>query len=1041
MNFATWSIRNPIPSILLFALLSIAGIWGFIGLPVQNLPDLDLPTVTISMSEPGAAPAQLETEVARKVEDSLATLTGLRHIRTTIGDGVVLMRVEFVLEKPLSDAVIETKNAVDRIRSDLPTTLVEPAIAAAPFGSSPTLVYSARSDRMDEAALAWFTDDTIAKTVLAVPGVGRFERLGGVQREVRVDVDAVRLASLRVTPADVSRALRQVQQQSSGGRGQLGGAEQSIRTTALVAHASDLAALPIVLPDGRQVRLDQVATVGDANAERTQAALLDGRPALGFNVFRAKGFDETQVAAGVRLALDRLSAKHPGLSFAPVSGSVDYTVEQYRGSMEVLYGGAILAVLVVWLFLRDWRATLIAATALPLSILPAFAAMRWLGYSLNTLTLLALSVIVGILVDDAIVEIENIERHRRMGKTAQEATEAAVVEIALAVTATTMSLIAVFLPTALMKGIPGLLFKQFGWTAVIAVFASLVVARLLTPLMAAKLLRPSPSEEPRDGWMMSAYLHSIRWCLVHRRLTATAAAVFMALSLALVPLLPTGFLPSSDRGSSTVSIELPPGSSLTSTLGVAEAARAALAGVPGIGSVFTTVGQAGEPGQSFGEVRRASLIVTLLPRGNRPGQAAVEREIRGRLDGVPGARFAVSGGSPGERLELILASGDDRALKTAAQAVERQLRGVGHLANITSTASLERQEIVVRPDLARAADQGVTTAALGDLTRVATSGDFDAQVARLNLDDRQIYVRVRLSDAVRTSLEALANLRVEGRHGAVPLSSVANLSVASGPSEIDRFDRRRYVTISADLGGMPLGTALAAARALPAMRVLPSSVEMIEAGDAELAKDLASSFVAAILVGILCIYCVLVLLFKDVFQPFTILSAIPLSIGGAFLALVAGASELDIPAMIGLVMLTGIVTKNSILLVEYAVIGIRERGLSRREALIDACHKRARPIVMTTVAMIAGMTPIALGLGADASFRQPMATAVIGGLLTSTALSLLVVPVAFTYVDDLERRLRGWFARPRYKSGGARQRPSPVTSWHEPARGRDLIPH
>ncbi|WP_375395791.1 efflux RND transporter permease subunit, partial [uncultured Sphingomonas sp.] len=624
MTSATWSIRNPIPATLLFVLLSVAGIWGFIGLPVQNLPDLELPTVTITMNEPGAAPAQLETDVARKVEDSLATVTGLRHIRTTIGDGVVLMRVEFALEKPLSDAVIDTKNAVDRIRSDLPTALLEPAVSPAAFGSSPTLVYSARSGRMDEEALSWFVDDTVAKAVLAVPGVDRIERLGGVRREVRVDVDPVRLASLGVTAGDVSRALRQVQQQSSGGRGQLGGAEQSIRTTALVAQASDLGALPIVLGDARQVRLDQLATVRDAVEERTQAALFDGRPALGFNIYRAKGFDETQVAVGVKKALDRLGATTPGLAFTPISGSVDYTQQQYRGSMDMLYGGSILAIIVVWLFLRDWRATFVAATALPLSILPAFAAMRWMGYSLNTLTLLALSVVVGILVDDAIVEIENIERHRRMGKSARAATEAAVVEIALAVTATTMSLIAVFLPTALMTGVPGLLFRQFGWTAVIAVFASLLVARLLTPLMAVRLLRSTPPAEAPDGRLMSLYLVSIRWCLGHPGPTMAATALFMALSLSLLPLLPTGFMPASDRGTSNVSVELPPGSSLPSTLRAAEAARRSLAGVPGIKSVFTTVGQSGEPGQKLGEVRQASLIVTLLPRGERAGQAVID---------------------------------------------------------------------------------------------------------------------------------------------------------------------------------------------------------------------------------------------------------------------------------------------------------------------------------------------------------------------------------------------------------------------------------
>jgi multidrug efflux pump subunit AcrB len=593
MNFATWSIRNPIPSILLFMLLSLAGAWGFAHLPIQNLPDLDLPTVSITLSEPGAAPAQLETEVARKVEDSIATLSGLRHVTTAITDGIVSISVEFVLEKPLSDALIETKNAVDSVRSDLPADLLQPTVAAATFASNPIATYSIASTRMDEEALSWFVDDKLSKAVLGVRGVSRMERLGGVQREVRIDADPVRLAALGVTAADMSRALRSVQQQSSGGRGQLGGTEQSIRTIALATQASDLAALPIALPDGRHVRLDEIATVRDTVAERTQTALLDGRPAVGFRVYRARGFDETRIAEGVAQVVARLRAADPTLRMELVSGSVAHTLEQFEGSMSMLYEGALLAVVVVFLFLRDWRATMIAAAALPLSILPAFAAMYWLGYSLNTLTLLALAVTVGILVDDAIVEIENIERHRRMGKPILEAVREAVTEIALAVTATTMALVVVFVPTSLMSGVGGLFFRQFGWTAVIAVLASLLVARLLTPMMMAYLLKGhSTGHESADGRLMAHYLAAVQWCLDHRKTTAAAATAFLVASIALVPLIPSGLIPPADGDFTTVSVELPPGSSLDSTLAVAEAARHALEAVNGVRGVFTTVGQA-----------------------------------------------------------------------------------------------------------------------------------------------------------------------------------------------------------------------------------------------------------------------------------------------------------------------------------------------------------------------------------------------------------------------------------------------------------------
>jgi multidrug efflux pump subunit AcrB len=1029
MNFATWSIRNPIPSILLFVLLTFAGLWGFHRLPIQNMPDIDLPTINIVLIQPGAAPAQLETEVARKVEDSLATLSGLKHLYTTITDGKVAISVQFELEKNLSDALIQTKNAVDSVRSDLPTDLQQPAVSSVTSAGEAVRMYSIASSRMNEEALSWYVDDALAKTVLGVPGVARFERVGGVQREVRIEVDPVRLTALGVTAADVSRALRQVQQESSGGRGQLGQAEQSVRTVATVRQAADLAAFPITLANGREVRLDQVATVRDGIAERTQMAMLDGKPVVGFKIYRAQGFDETLIAKNVTQVLNKLQSEaspNASLKFTPVSGTVDYTLEQYKGSMDMLYEGAVLAVLVVWAFLRDWRATLVSAAALPLSILPTFAAMSWLGYSLNTLTLLALAVIVGILVDDAIVEIENIERHGHMGKPILQAAGDAVTEIALAVIATTMSLVVVFLPTAMMSGVPGLFFKQFGWTAVIAVLASLLVARLLTPMMAAYLLKSRPAKEHEDGRVMIWYLSAVSWCLTHRKTTAAGAALFFAASIALVPLIPSGLIPPADRGFTNVNIELPPGSSVDNTLAVAEAARAALHDVAGIQSVFTTIGDAqlaGNGVQQAGEVRKGALILTLKPRGQRSKQVAIETAIRQKLLNVPGARFTVGSGGIGEKMQLILASDNADALKHSAQMLERELRGVGRLSNINSTASLERPEIIVRPDVERAAERGVTTADIGAVVRIATSGDFDAQVARLNLDNRQVYMRVRIADAARQDMDTLANMRVNGRDGLVPLSSVAALSVESGPSQISRYDRHRYVTVNADLGGMPLGAALAAATALPAVKAMPSSVRLIQTGDAEIAAELASGFGIAIVIGVLCVYCVLTLLFKDFLQPITILSAIPLSLGGAFVTLLVAHSELDIPAMIGLVMLMGIVTKNSILLVEYAVVGIHERGMSLHDALIDACHKRARPIVMTTVAMIAGMLPIALGFGADSSFRQPMATAVIGGLLTSTALSLLVVPVVFTYVDAFERLIVR-LAR--------RKQPGPAPEMHQP---------
>jgi multidrug efflux pump subunit AcrB len=1008
MNLATWSIRDPIPSLLVFALLTLAGLWGFRNLSVQDLPDFALPSVEVSLVQPGVAPAQLETEVARKVEDSLASLPGLRHIQTTITDGAVSINVQFEIGTSISDALLDVKEAVDRIRSDLPPDLLQPAVSAERADDESVLTYAVQRSSLDETALSWFVDDTLAKTLLRIPGVERIERIGGVTREVQVLLDPALLAAHGATVADVSRALGNIQQQSSGGRTHFGLQEQAMRTIATVRQASELAALPLPLPDGRFLRLDQVATVRDTAAERQQIALLDGRPVVGFRVFRAKGKDVTRLAAAVEQSLAQLERAHTDLKTTLLAGTVDSTREQYQGSMQMLYEGAVLAILVVWLFLRSWRATLVAAAALPLSILPTFLAMWWLGFSLNTITLLALCVVVGILVDDAIVEVENIERHASSGLPIRAAAGHAVTEIAPAVIATTMALVAVFLPTAMMSGVAGLFFREFGWTAVAAVLASLLVARLLTPMMAVWLLEPSAHAGRSDGRLMRWYLKTVSGCLARRRRTVVLATLFLAGSLSLVPLLPVGLIPASDRGFTTVNVELPPGRSLDDTLSVSEEARRRLRSVSGVQAVLSTVGVAGEgEGESqIGEIRRGALLVTLAPRSERQDQTSIESALRNALTPVPGARFSVSGGNLGEKLALILSSDDAAALDAAATALKRELRGIRGLANITSTASLERPEIVVRPHLALAIEQGISTAAIGETVRFATTGDMDTELPRLDLDKRQIYIRVRLPESVRRDPAALANLRIRGNQGLIPLEHVANLELEAGPAEIARYDRRRQVTVEAELGSLPLGDALQAALALPAIVNLPASVQLLESFDAELMTEFGTAFGLALVVGVFSIYAVLVILFRDFLQPITILSAIPLSVGGAFIGLLLGGSELDIPAMIGLVMLMGIVAKNSILLVDYAVLAMRERGLDAREALLDACHKRARPIVMTTAAMVAGMLPIAVGLGADPSFRQPMALTVIGGLITSTALSLLVVPVVFSYIHGFGQRLR-----------------------------------
>ncbi len=1029
MNVSSWSIKNPIPAVMLFVMLTFAGMLAFNSMKVQQFPDLELPNITISASLPGAAPAQLETEVARKLENAIASIQGLKNIYTKVQDGGVSVTAEFRLEKPTQEALDEVRSAVQGVRSELPSDVRDPVVNKVNLSGAPIMALTIRSDKMDDEALSWFVDNTVSRRLLGVKGVGSVARVGGVTREVEVALDPLKLQGLGATAADISRQLKQVQTESAGGRADFGGSEQPMRTLATVSTAQELARLELTLSNGQRVRLDQVATVKDTIAEPRAAALLNGVPVVGFEITRSKGASEVEVGAAVNAALDDLKAQHPDIELTQAFDFVKPVAEEFDASMTMLYEGALLAVIVVWLFLRDWRATFVSAVALPLSVIPAFIGMAYLGFTINTVTLLALSLVIGVLVDDAIVEVENIERHLQMGKTPYQAAMEAADEIGLAVVATTFTLIAVFLPTAFMSGIPGKFFKQFGWTAALAVFASLVVARALTPMMAAYIMRRSPRPH-KDPFWMAAYLRASRWALGHRWLTMGAAAAFFVGSIMLIPLLPTGFIPPDDNSQTQVYIELPPGSTLAQTRAAAEHARQLLGKVDHIQSIYTTIGGGAAGSDPFAppgttEVRKATLTVLLTERGKRPRKQGIENAIRAAMAEVPGIRSKVGLGGSGEKYMLVLTGEDPLALASAAAAVERDLRTIPGLGSITSSASLIRSEIAVRPDFAKAADLGVTSAAIGETLRIATVGDYDTALAKLNLSQRQVPIVVKLDDAARQDLDLLGRLAVPGVKGPVMLSQVATLEVAGGPAVIDRLNRSRNITFEVELSGAPLGDVTEAVQKLPSITNLPPGVKQLALGDAEVMGELFASFGLAMLTGVLCIYIVLVLLFKDFLQPITILAALPLSLGGAFVGLLVANQSFSMPSLIGLIMLMGIATKNSILLVEYAILARRGSDgsdghpvaapMSRFDALIDACHKRARPIVMTTIAMGAGMVPLAVGWGAaDSSFRSPMAVAVIGGLITSTVLSLLVIPSVFTVVDDLEHllvRLKRWALR------------------------------
>ena len=773
MNVSAWCIRNPIAAIMFFVMLCFAGTLSYQNMKVQNFPDLEVPNIIITASLPGASPAQLETDVARKIENSIASLNGLKNIYTKVQDGSATITAEFRLEKPTQEALDEVRSAVQQVRADLPSDVRDPVVSKVNISGAPVLAYAISSKTMDDEAMSWFVDDTLTRRLLAVKGVGSVARVGGVTREVRVALDQGKMASLGISPADVSRQLRLVQLDTAGGRTDLGSSEQPVRTLASVKSAAELSAIELSL-NGRKIRLDQIAEVKDTVAEQRSAALLNGKPVVGFEVSRSKGASEVEAGRGVRLALKELQAAHPDIELTEAFDFVTPVEEEYSASLTLLIEGAILAVLVVWLFLRDWRATFVSAVALPLSVIPAFIGMDYLGFSINVVTLLALSLVIGILVDDAIVEVENIVRHLRMGKTPYQAAMEAADEIGMAVIATTFALVAVFLPLAFMSGIVGKFFKQFGWTASLAVIASLVVARMLTPMMAAYILKPIVNYVEKEGPIMRWYMKASRWCMSHRWITGAAAGAFFIGSLALIPLLPQGFIPPDDNSQTQVYLELPPGTKLAQTKDSAELARTLISKVDHVKSVYTTIGGGSAGGDAFApggaaESRKATLTIVLAERGTRPRKQVIENNIRKAMENVPAVRSKVGLGGSGEKYVLALTSEDPMALAAAASAIEKDLRTIPGLGSIASSAALVRPEVTIRPNFSQMADLGVTSAAIGETLRVATVGDYDAALPKLNLSQRQVPIVVRLADDAKTDLATLERLMVPSSRGTVML--------------------------------------------------------------------------------------------------------------------------------------------------------------------------------------------------------------------------------------------------------------------------------
>ncbi|WP_295511354.1 efflux RND transporter permease subunit [Sulfitobacter sp.] len=1001
MNMSTWAIRSPVPSLALFLVLCLIGIVGFFRLPVTQFPNIDIPIVTVTIGQSGAAPTEIATQIVKPVESAVSDVTGVKHVTAVASDGTATLTIEFELETDSATALTDIKDAVAGVQGDLPENSTEPVIKRLDVTGQAILTYAVSDPTQSIQELSYFVDEIVARELQVENGVGKVTRIGGGDRAIEVELDVDRLLSLGLTASEVNNQLRQNNIDLGGGSGDLGGQEYSIRALGSADTVAQLAATPITTSPGRTVRLDDLGKVFDGSTEASSFAMLDGQPVVAFGIFRSTGASDLAAGDNAKERLAELGEEYPNASFSLIDDATTYTEGNYHSAMDTLYEGAALAIIVVFLFLRNWRATIITAVALPLSIIPTFMVMQYLGFSLNTVSLLGITLVTGILVDDAIVEIENIVRHIQMGKPAYEASEEAASEIGLTVIAISFTIVAVFAPVSFMSGIAGQYFKQFGLTVAVAVLFSLLVARLITPMMAAYFLRDGIApEEEKDGFLMRRYMAVLGWTLRNRTATLLLGLGIFAGSIYSATLLPSEFVPAADRGRSAVSLELPPGSTLEQTRASGREVSAILGQIPEVTNVFVEGGTSSDT--------KANVIVNYGQKNTRDRSSfVIEDDMKALLQDLPDVKINVLKDNGQRDVQLNVLGDTEAAASAAAIELSNQMNDLPDIVNAATTASLVRPEIQITPRPQLAAEMGVTSAALASTIRIATLGDTDSNVAKFNAGDRQIPILVRVKKDVRDDLSRLAGLRVPSSTGSpVPISVVADVALSSGPSKIERYDRQYRTSVEADLApdGL-LGPATQAVMALPIAQAMPEGTSIQSAGDAEVMGEVFTQFGLAMGAGILLVYVVLVLLFHSFVTPVTILLSLPLAIGGAIFALYLNGSAIGLSVVIGFLMLMGIVTKNAIMLVEFAIEAMKD-GATRSEAMLQAGHKRARPIIMTTVAMTAGMVPSAMAVGAGGEFRAPMAVAVIGGLLLSTMLSLLFVPSLFSVMDGLKERIR-----------------------------------
>jgi multidrug efflux pump subunit AcrB len=1037
MNFnriSAWCIKNPVPPIVLFVALTLAGIVSFMTLSVNLQPDIEFPVAVVSISQPGASPVEIEKQITQIVEPAVKAINGVDEVNSTAREGSTYTVVQFALGTDIDRGVNDIRDALTKVRSQLPEGILEPQVERETTTGQPISYVSVEATDMTLERLSFFVDDVVVKRLQGIPGLAGVQRGGGVSREIRVILDPTKMSSMGVTAAQVNQQLRLANTNAAGGRTEIAGSEQSVRVLGNAATAWQLGDTDISMGNGRSIKLSSIAEVRDLYGEQRSINTMNGKQVLSFSVTRAKGASEVSVYEGVQKELAAIQKENPKIHFTELFTTTDYVKSQYHSSLSSMIEGAVLAVIVVFLFLRDKRATVISAIAIPLSAIPTFWFISFLGFSLNQMSLLALSLVAGVLVDDAIVEIENIVRHMRMGKSAYQASIDAADEIGLAVVATTFSIVAVFLPVGLMPGISGQFFKNFGFTVVAAVLLSLAVARMITPMIAAYFLKSHGQQNHGDGPWIERYLSVLRWTLHNRWKVVMGAVVALAATLGLFATSNFEFVPTEDVDYSQVRIEMVPGSTRDQTAAMTQKVQ----------DMFKK--EAPEVVAAVGDISPGRADIYLRLSRDRPTSSNQFEKKWGKVFAtIPDARVSFqsqNGGFSGRDVTITLGGSDPEALLAAGHKVVDEMKGLKEIVAPRINGDLQRPEIVIRPRADLAASMGVTTAQLSQTIRIATIGEIDQNAAKFSLSEKQVPIRVSLSEESRKSLSTLEELPVPtSTGGSVPLKAVADIGFGAGPTTIQRTNQNRRISIGADFAVSPdtgkpyvSSEAYATIKALPAMKNLPMGVKELVLGQNKWQAEMLKNFGIAVVVGLFMVFAVLVLLYHRFMPPLVNMGSLLLAPLGGLIALRMFDFAISMPVMIGLLMLFGIVAKNSILLVDFAIEEMN-KGIGREAAIIDAGHKRAQPIVMTTVAMVAGMVPTALSLIGDGSFSQPMAITVIGGLIVSTILTLVIVPPTFSLAVGFEMRVGPWL---RYwlTTGGEGTQPTKPPSLF-PQRLRD----